>query len=92
MVNAGVRGVAAAREVARALHLSAAEVVLRRGPLGVGAAVVADALELPVIAELPDDRRLPAAAERGLPPLRGGRPYRAACRRLLDKLMREPDG
>lgn len=92
VVNPGVRGVAAARELTRAHHLATAEVVLRRGRFGVGRAVVADALGLPVIAELPEDRRLPTAAERGLPPLRAGRAYRAACRRLLDELLGAGDG
>jgi secretion/DNA translocation related CpaE-like protein len=86
VVPGGVRAVAAARELVRALALDEAEVVLRHGVHGLSAAAVADALELPVVAELPHDRRLPVAAERGLSPLRAGRRYRAACERLLADL------
>ena len=83
VVPGGVRAVAASRELVRALRLEDAEVVLRQGVQGLGPAAVAEALELPVVAELPDDRRLPLAAERGLSPLRAGRRYRAVCERLL---------
>ena len=86
VVPGGVRAVAAARELVRALQLDEAEVVLRRGVQGLSAAAVADALELPVVAELPHDRRLTVAAERGLSPLRAGRRYRAACSRLLARV------
>jgi len=92
VVHAGIRGVAAAREVVRAHQLDGAEVVLRRGTSGVTAAMVADALGLPVVAELPQDPRLPAAAERGLPPVRAGRRYRRACRRLLARVEGGGDG
>lgn len=92
VVQSGVRGVAAARELVRAHQLDAAEVVLRRGALDLTAPAIADALGLPVVAELPDDRRLPAAAERGLPPLRAGRRYQVACRRLLDQVIGDRDG
>lgn len=83
VVPGGVRAVAAARELVRALQVEEAEVVLRQGVQGLAPSAVAEALELPVVAELPDDRRLPLAAERGLPPLRAGRRYRAVCERLL---------
>lgn len=83
VVPDGVRAVAAARELIRAHQLDDAELVLRRGGQGLGPAAVADALGLPVAAELPTDRRLPVAAERGLSPLRAGRRYRTACERLL---------
>ncbi|MGC3954664.1 MAG: septum site-determining protein [Propionicimonas sp.] len=92
VVPGGVRAVAAARELIRALQLEEAEVVLRRGVQGLGASAVSDALELPVVAELPDDKRLPLAAERGLSPLKAGRRYRAACQRLLAQLDRRQDG
>lgn len=83
VVPGGVRAVAAARELVRVLQLEDAEVVLRRGVQGLGPSAVSETLELPVVAELPDDRRLPLAAERGLSPLRAGRRYRAVCERLL---------
>lgn len=86
VVPGSVRAVAAAREMIRALQLEEAEVVLRRGVHGLGSAAVSDALGLPVVAELPYDRRLPIAAEQGLPPLRAGRRYRAVCERLLAHL------
>ncbi len=87
VVPGGVRAVAAARELVRALQLEDAEVVLRHGVQGLGAAAVSEALELPVVAELPDDRRLPTAAERGLSPLRAGRRYRAVCEQLLSQVV-----
>lgn len=92
VVHGGIRSVAAAREVVRTHQLEGAELVLRRGSLGITAAMVADAVGLPVVAELPEDRRLPAAAERGLPPVRAGRRYQRACRRLLGQLSEARDG
>lgn len=92
VVPGGVRAVAAARELVRALQLEEVELVLRRGVQGLGAAAVSDALELPVVAEVPEDRRLPVAAERGLSPLRAGRRYRAACERLLAHVGGGDDG
>ncbi|MDQ7991364.1 MAG: P-loop NTPase [Propionicimonas sp.] len=92
VVQGGIRAVAAAREVVRAHQLESAELVLRRASPGITAAMVADAVGLPVVAELPDDRRLPAAAERGLPPLRAGRRYQRACRGLLARVMGGGDG
>lgn len=85
VVAGGVRAVAAARELVHALQLEQAEVVLRGAVQGLGASAVAEALGLPVVAELPEDRRLPLAAERGLTPLKAGRRYRAACERLLTR-------
>lgn len=89
VARGSVRSVAATRELIRARQLDTAEVVLRSG--AVGAAEVADALESPVVAELPRDRRLAVAAERGLSPLRAGRRYRAACSRLLAHLEEAGD-
>jgi secretion/DNA translocation related CpaE-like protein len=86
VVLGGVRGGAAAREVVRAHQLEGAEWVVRRAGPGVSAAVVEDTLGLPVVAELPADRALVAAAERGEPPTRAGRRYLRACRALLDRL------
>lgn len=91
VVPTAVRAVAATRELLRTLQLQEAEVVLRRGGQGLGAAAVGDALGLPVVGELPDDRRLPVAAERGLSPLRAGRRYRVACERLLGRLEGRDD-
>lgn len=87
VVGGGVRGVAAAREVNRALGLEQAGLVWRRSGSGLSAGSVEEAIGLPVVSQLPEDRRLPVAAERGDPPLRCGRAYRRACRRLLDRII-----
>ncbi|MEA4945807.1 MAG: septum site-determining protein Ssd [Propionicimonas sp.] len=92
VVQGGVRGVAAAREVVRAHQLEEAALVVRRVRQGVAPAVVGEALDLPVVAELPADKVLASAAERGEPPTRAGRRYLAACRRLLAALLEDDHG
>lgn len=88
VVAAGVRGVAAAREVIRGDQGDGFDAVLRRGPRHrLPRDVVSEALECLVVGELPDDPRLADGAERGVPPLvAAGRPYRRACERLLRRL------
>lgn len=85
----GVRQVAAARQVARecgevGLELWAA---LRTAPgwsTDPTGSVVGEALGLPIAGLLPQDRRLPVAAERGDAPwLVADRRWRAACRDVL---------
>lgn len=90
VVAAGVRGVAAAKQTLAAYGLERAELVLRRGPGGLPTDLVAEALELPVLAELPHEPRLTAAAELGEPPARGARRrYRRAVSGLVDKVLAE---
>jgi len=93
VVSAGVRGVAAARAAVEVLGLDGAELVLRRRRGGLAADVVADAIGLPVLAELPEEPRLVAAAELGEPPARGGRRrYRASVARVLTAVRSEEPG
>lgn len=90
VVAAGVRGVAAAREVLRGHPSDTFELVLRRGPrLRLTGDVVSEALGCPVLGELPEDPRLADGAERGVPPLIAAhRPYRRACDGLLRRVTR----
>ncbi len=88
VVSAGVRGVAAARQTVASYALDKAELVVRRSGGGLPSALVAEALGLPVLAELPQEPRLVGAAERGEPPARGSRRgYRRAVEDLLDRLL-----
>lgn len=84
VVHACVRGVAAAREVLRTHQPDGAVAVLRRAGPAVSAAMVCEALGIEVVGTLPEDGRLPGAAERGEPPTRAGRAYRRACQEVLD--------
>ena len=93
VVSAGVRGVAAARQTVATYGLDRAELVLRRPRGGLPADLVADAVGLPVLAELPEEARLAPAAERGEPPARGGRRrYRRAVAQLLGELVKAEPG
>lgn len=93
VVSAGVRGVAAARQTVATYGLDRADIVLRRGRGGLPADLVADAVGCAVLAELPEEPRLAAAAERGEPPARGGRRrYRRAVARVLADLVGEESG
>ena len=83
VVHACVRGVAAAREVLRTHQPEGAVALLRRAGPGVSASMVADALGIEVVGSLPQDGRLPGAAERGEPPTRSGKAYRRACEEVL---------
>jgi secretion/DNA translocation related CpaE-like protein len=84
VVAPGVRGAAAARQTIASLGLDRAELVLRDGPGGLPADVVADAVGRPILARLPSEQRLVGAAERGEPPARGPRRrYRRAVEVLL---------
>ena len=92
VVQAGVRGVAAARQTLAGYDLRAAGVVLRRVRGGLPSALVADALGLPVVAELPVEPALAAAAERGDPPSRAvRRGYRRQVADLLDLVLEVGD-
>jgi secretion/DNA translocation related CpaE-like protein len=93
VVAAGIRGVAAARQTIAALGLEHPEVVLRRWPGGLPADLVAEAVGHPVVAVLPEERALRAAAERGEPPARGGRRgYRKVVAKLLAEVAGGGDG
>jgi hypothetical protein len=60
------------------------EVVLRRSPGGLPVDLVAEAVGHPVVAVLPEERRLGPAAERGEPPVRRARRgYRTVVAKLL---------
>lgn len=88
VVAGGIRGVAAARQTVAALGLERAELVLRRAPGGLPPDLVAEAVGHPVLARLPEERTLAAAAERGEPPARGSRRrYRRVVARLLADLL-----
>ncbi len=88
VVSATVRGVAAARQLLAGGELERAELVVRTGRGLLAPSLVAEALGRRVIAELPDDPRLVAAAERGEPPARGSRRvYRRAVEQLVASLV-----
>ena len=89
VVAASVRGVAAARQLTLSADLSRAAVVVRRLRGGLPSGLVAEALELPLLAELPDESGLVGAAERGEPPARGSR---RGYRRAVEKLLRDLPG
>lgn len=85
VVASGVRGAAAARQVVEVLGLDRAELVVRGR--GLPADVVAEAVGCPVLALLPNEPGLVAAAERGEPPARGARRrYRRAVAGLAGEL------
>jgi len=93
VVTAGVRGVAAARATVDVFGLERVELVLRRRRGGLDPGLVAEAVGLPVVAELPEEPRLVAAAEVGEPPARGWRRrYRSAANRVLDAVLAEEFG
>lgn len=88
LVSASVRGVAAARQAVAGHDLERAELVVRRGRGALPSDLVAEAVGLPVLAEIPEERGLAGAAERGEPPARGARRgYRKAVDRLLDLVL-----
>jgi secretion/DNA translocation related CpaE-like protein len=88
VVAATVRGVAAARELLASTDAERAELVVRRGRGSLPAALVGEALSRPVLAELPDEPGLIAAAERGEPPARGSRRrYRRTVAGLVTRLQ-----
>lgn len=87
VVAAGVRAVAAARQLIAAHDLTEAQLVVRPVKGGLPAGLVADALQRPVLAQLPTDGALPGAAEGGVAPLSAaGRRYRRAVTALIDAL------
>ena len=87
VVQAGVRGVAAARQSLASYDLRGAQAVLRRVRGGLPSGLVAETLGIPVVAELPVEPGLAAAAERGDPPSRAvRRGYRKALDELLGRL------
>lgn len=85
VVSASVRGVAAARQVVAEYELERAELVLRRGRGSLESSLVADAVGLPVVGEIPTETRLVDAAECGEPPARG---VRRGYRRAVDAVLR----
>lgn len=92
VVRASVRGVAAARQTLAGYDLRAAEVVLRHVRGGLPSGLVAEALGLPVVGEVPVEPGLVAAAERGDPPSRVlRRGYRKTLDALLDRLLGDGD-
>lgn len=92
VVSASVRSVAAARQVVAAYELDRAELVVRTGRGALESSLVAEAVGLPILGELPADRRLVEAAESGEPPARGvRRGYRRAVTALLRQLMSDAD-
>lgn len=87
VVGAGVRGAAAARQTVAALGLERVELVVRANG-GLPSDLVAEAVGCPVVARLPDEPGLVAAAERGEPPARGARRrYRRAVAALVAELL-----
>lgn len=102
-VGEQVRQLAAGRALVARLDEAGAPIGLAlragaaRGPGVVrGAAVptdlVAETLAAPVLATLPDDRRLPEAATRGEPVWEvAGKPWRTACTTLLDAVAPAPE-
>ncbi|MGC3995659.1 MAG: hypothetical protein QM779_16330 [Propionicimonas sp.] len=92
VVGVGVRGAAAARQTVAVLGLERAELVLRGGRGALASDLVAEAVGRPVVARLPDESGLPAAAERGEPPARGARRrYRRAVVALVRDLVGEEE-
>lgn len=91
VVPAEVRAVAAAARVAAGVSLAAGDVrLVVRGPspTGIMAAEVADALGLPVAAEMAPEPGLDRALDAGVAPGRGSRsPLAACCARLLDGVL-----
>ena len=88
VVAASVRGVAAARELLASIDAERAELVVRRGRGSLPSALVGEALGRPVVAEVPDEPGLVAAAERGEPPARGSRRrYRRTVTALVARLQ-----
>ncbi|PFG17760.1 secretion/DNA translocation related CpaE-like protein [Propionicimonas paludicola] len=85
VASASVRGVAAARQVVAEYELERAELVLRRGRGSLDSALVAEAVGLPILGEIPTDLRLVEAADSGEPPARG---VRRGYRRAVDALVR----
>jgi len=89
VVTGSVRGLAAAGQVLRAHQVDGVEAVVRqRRGAATDHGVVVDVLGLDVVARLPDDPKLAAAAERGDVPFRGTRqPYARACQSLANRVM-----
>ncbi len=89
VVQADVRGVAAASAVAARLHVSGGFVglvVRRRRSRGLDAVSVANAMALPLRATVEDEPALAGGAERGDPPGRTPRsPLSRSCRTLLGR-------
>lgn len=85
----GVRAVAAAARVAAGLERGAVGLALRAARGGPPGGVVADALDLPLWAELPADRRLVADAAEGQPPGRPRSRWARAVDRLFGRLTEE---
>ncbi|QDP95118.1 septum formation initiator [Microlunatus elymi] len=90
VAGADVRGIAAAQQLLRELRGTTAElgvVVRRPRGGGIGAQLVADALQLPLAGVVGEDASIRHGAERGDPPGRATRsPLGKLSRRLLDRL------
>jgi len=92
VASASVRGVAAARQVVAEYELERAELVIRRGRGSLDSSLVAEAVGLSVLGEVPTDRRLADAAEAGEPPARGvRRGYRRAIDALVQRILAVAD-
>ena len=95
VVQGDVRGVAAARELARLMDADGDRmgVVVRRGRTRLlSPDTVADGLGLRLFGTIPDDTSLALAADRGEPPARSPRtPIATACREVLDLLARSAE-
>lgn len=88
VVGGDVRSTMAARAQVETQGLRGVEVVVRRGSgRRVEPRLVEESLGLPVVGELPDDRRVARAMEAGEPPGRGRGRYARHVGRLLDLAM-----
>jgi secretion/DNA translocation related CpaE-like protein len=92
VVRDDIRGIAAAREIARDAGRDGSRlaVVVRQGrSRNLDSQLVATGLGLDLLGTVTDDPGVPAAAERGDPPARSGRsPLAQVARRVLDEVWR----
>lgn len=86
LVPAEVRAIAAAQRVLGQLRAVADEILLvvrSPGPTGLGADLVAETLELPLLAQMRPERGIAATLDEGLGPLKRRRGHVAGCCSLL---------
>ncbi len=90
VAGSDVRAVAACAETRRALDLAGARVVVRTRPgARVPPAMIADALDLPLLGVVPDDRQLARAALEGEPPGWRRGPWARAVEGLVEAILGE---
>ena len=90
---ADVRGVAATTRLLRAARPQGPVLAVRRRPgASVAPVLVADAVGVPLVGEVPHDPRLARAAEAGEPPGRRRSAWRRSVRGLLDAVLEASDG